>query len=646
MLPDGSVAPIDDSTPGARQWYGGYVDATWPHAGLFRWAWEVERLPSGGQVEPFLVASFDDSVPSVSPVEAGLAPTQILPYAGEVAFRSGWGADDTLALLIAEHGKAAAWSQTRWGQLMDSNGGHEHPDGTSFSLYAGGETLALDSGYLGWPNHSKVNEAVNHSLVLVDGRGPSGSYLLVPPFILDEDGNVEITDPTVEGGWMPSDDGQTWLVGEDALDADLGYADVVSTWFGDVPRTDVERRATFLAGRFLVLHDRLVTADGATHRYAHQIHTHCGGTGGGLYEPTADGALCTRPGARLSAIVLSPSPAERGAREAIHDEGGWAERTHDVLETSVTVGGGPAEFLSVLIPEPATVDGYDAVDTIACGELCRAWTHAGLACEAWTGGPREVVAPSGTRLVTADSGAYCGDGDALYGSFVGLDGDGAASITARFAFTPDGDVASWRIRVHAFDPALPRATITVPAVAGTEPAGACAWTEDAGRWRIDAIGDARTATHAPAVVARLAIAGRSAHDPHATPVSEAVTLDASVGCAPSTATYAWTLVDRPEVSTVELPAADGPTLTFVPDLPGVWRIRVQVDDAAGSDVAEIAFEAVGEPIPAVGDTDTDSDADTDAVPRKCGCDHGGIPWLGAWAILLVVRRARAERPRR
>ena len=136
-------------------------------------------------------------------------------------------------------------------------------------------------------------------------------------------------------------------------------------WFGDVPRTDVERRATFLAGRFLVLHDCLVTADGATHRYTDHIHTHCGGTGGGLYEPTADGALCTRPGARLSAIVLSPSPAERGAREAIDDEGGWAERTHDVLETSVTlVGGGPAQFLSVLIPEPATVDGYDAVETI------------------------------------------------------------------------------------------------------------------------------------------------------------------------------------------------------------------------------------------------------------------------------------------
>ena len=94
------------------------------------------------------------------------------------------------------------------------------------------------------------------------------------------------------------------------------------------------------------------------------------------------------------------------------------------------------------------------------------------------------------------------------------------------------------------------------------------------------------------------------------------------------------------MSTVELPAADGPTLTLFRSA-RVWRIRVQVDDAAGSDVAEIAFEAVGEPIPAVGDTDTDSDADTDAVPRKCGCDHGGIPWLGAWAILLVVRRARA-----
>lgn len=648
MLPDGSVAPVDDSTPGARFWYGGLVDATWPHAGLFRWAWERNGYPAGGQVEPFLVAAYDDDVAAVSPEESGLAPTQVLPYAGAVAFRSGWGVDDTLALLVCEHGKAAAWSQTRWGQYIDSNGGHEHPDGTSFSVYAGGETLALDSGYLGWPNHAKVNEAWNHSLVLVDGRGPSGSAMAVPPFDL-VDGELVLTDPTVEGGWMPSDDGKTYLVAEDDVDADLGFADVVTAWFGDAPYTDVQRRATFLDGRYLVLHDRLVTPDGATHRYTHQLHTHCGGTGGGAFEPSADGAWCTRTGARLDAIVLSPSPVERGSREAIHDDGGWAERTHEVIETSVsTAGGEPAEFLSVLLPEPATADGWDEAPASACGDLCRAWTHAGRTCEAWIGGARDVLSPAGTRLVTADSGAWCGDSESLSGSFVGLDGDASAEVTARFAFGSDGSVEGWRARVHAFAASAVRATITLPAVNGAEPAGACGWVDDAGRWRIDAIGDVHTAANAPAVVARVGISGRSPHEPRVAPVSVPVTLDATISCAPASATYTWTLVQRPEVSTVALPAGNGPTLTFVPDLPGLWRVRVQVDDAAGSDVAELAFEVEGEPIAAVpADTDSDSDTDTDTDGRRCGCGHGGggFGLALALAALSMRRQLRARSSR-
>lgn len=338
--------------------------------------------------------------------------------------------------------------------------------------------------------------------------------------------------------------------------------------------------------------------------------------------------------------MLSPSPVAYGVREAIHDGGGWAERTHDVLETSVNVGGAPAEFLSVLIPEVATADGYDAAAVTSCGDTCRSWTRGGLSCRAWLDAPQSVASPSGTTLVTSDSGAMCSDGTATYGSFVGLDGDPAAAITARFGFDADGAVSGWRVRIHAFDPTAARAAVTVPAVAGAEPAGACGWSDASGRWRLDAVGDVHTAAHAPSVVARVAIAGHGGRDPSAVPVSEPVTLDATSGCASDTAPYTWSIVEQPELSTLELPPTDGPMLLFVPDLPGVWRIRVTVSDAAGTDSAVLAFEAEGEPFPVLVDTDTDADGDTDAVPRRCGCDHGGGAWLGGWALALVVVRRR------
>jgi len=660
MLPDGTFPPADDSTPGSRLFWGAFVGAEFEHAGLFRWAWERGGQSAGGSVDtaPLILAAYDDGIPAVTPEAAGFTRHQVLPRAGQVVFRSGWGTDDVCAVMQCEHGRAAALAQTRWGQFIDGAAGHEHPDPLSVMLYAGGEPLIIDSGYLGWDDHAAVWDPTHHNIVLVDGEGPAMPYLSVPPLGIGTDGELVLLDYTVEGGYVAPDDGQAYLLASDVGSEAVAYADAVTRYRILTPTTDLWRRAVLLGDRFLVLHDRVELAedDGASHTFTHTLHTNCGGDSGGEYAQTDQVATCGRDGARLRIAVLSPGATEQTTREDVHDAGFWARRTHTVLETSVEATGDErVEFLSLLLPEPAAGDGYDEVDlaVTGCAGACGSWEVGGTWCEAWLGETREISTPDGTAIVEADSGAYCMDETTLAGWSSVAEIGAELSLSAQL--TGDGAVADWRVAVHALDG--DRGVLHLPAPPERQPDGACSFAEDGGGgWEVEIAAPSVVETTASArdVVAVARIEGLSLDEPAVIGLGATVRLDGSGSCGPGVenATHVWALVTRPELSHAEL-AGDAASVEMVPDLPGLYRAELTVTSEDSRDTAHVEFEVEGE-VDLVDDGGDDDDsaapADEDAPaynanPAGCGCRvasrrGGSLALFGCILMGAAWRRGR------
>ena len=164
-LPNGRRPNIDDGH--LDDFYGHYLAAVQASGGIHRWDWENNER--GLYVRQFsemdAIALYDDSVLAQEPMHG---PSVFMPGAGDAVFRSDWSAAATYMLLRGENGTA-----------REHGFAHEHPDGTSFVLYASGEMLAVDAGYINFDNHDKVNKGRNHNVVLVDGNGPPRRILPV-----------------------------------------------------------------------------------------------------------------------------------------------------------------------------------------------------------------------------------------------------------------------------------------------------------------------------------------------------------------------------------------------------------------------------------------------------------------------------------
>ena len=137
---------------------------------VYAWDWLNTETMTGGYDNPYLssFANLDLTVDifcvfdaNVKPKEPSGSPTLFFPEAGNVVFRSGWDKNAIYMFLLGEKGN-----------MRIMGGTHEHPDAGSFIIYAHGELLALDAGYPGYPQHDLVNQAKNHSVILVDGQGP------------------------------------------------------------------------------------------------------------------------------------------------------------------------------------------------------------------------------------------------------------------------------------------------------------------------------------------------------------------------------------------------------------------------------------------------------------------------------------------
>jgi len=309
--PDGTHPPFDDSNQGG--YFNGMMAGV--HGdGVFAWDWlNAPGAPlvteSCADLTVDMIVGFDDTLPALEPE---WNPTQFMPEAGQAVMRSGWGTDDTYLLFLAENGKAREMGYA-----------HEHPDGLSFILYAEGETLAMDSGYIKWDDHDLVRHADNHNLVLVDGQGPSS--------------------PTVVGVG-----GKT-----DAFFSDYfttGFMDYCAAWT-EHNSTTHHRDLLFPGRRFVLVADTLEGWD-ADHTYQWLLHGNGGGSTEGAFSLTGEGGVWQIGDARLDAAVTSTESAPSlRSYEDYHGFSYGQIETHQVLEASAA--GRDVRFLSLLCPSPS-----------------------------------------------------------------------------------------------------------------------------------------------------------------------------------------------------------------------------------------------------------------------------------------------------
>lgn len=283
------------------------------------------------------IALYDDHIPAKAPTRS---PTIFMPEAGDAVFRSDWSKAATYLLLRGEHG------------ITRSRGlGHEHPDETSFILYAGGaEMLALDAEYIDFEFHQKVNEGRNHNVVLVDGKGPPLKTLLGQPVDGGEDAYIE-NYFTSEG---------------------VDYAEMRAAYQG----VQVRRRVMFLGKRYFVIADQL--RGDAVHTYEWRLHGNGGGSSGGTYLRTENLARWTRPQAELLAYLPLLPGRIFAEIDTLHSFDYLQELTHTTLQ--VQQRGQNAEFLAVLYPHnlhettaTATATGAQAVELWGEGTLDVVW---------------------------------------------------------------------------------------------------------------------------------------------------------------------------------------------------------------------------------------------------------------------------------
>jgi hypothetical protein len=352
-LPNGRRPNTDDGH--LDDTYGHYLAGVDADGAVHHWDWlNNENGPyTRGFNEPDAIAFYDDTLPWQEPPRG---PTIFMPGAGDAVFRTDWSEDATYLLLRGENGR-----------VREQGFSHEHADETSFMLYAYGEMLAVDGGYINFTNHDKVNWGNAHSLILVDGQGPP----------LDR-----ISGAAVDGG-------------EDAFIEDTfthpagDYAEVRAEYLD----ARIRRRVLFAHREYFVIADEARSDSSRTYEW--RLHGNGGGTSGGSYARDGSLARWTRTNAELLAYLPERSGRTFSENDTIHSFDFLEELTHTFLQ--VTETDTTAEFLTVLFPRSTTGEEPVLATAVSTGGQAIEITRQDEAQEvAW-------VRTAGADSVTIDS---------------------------------------------------------------------------------------------------------------------------------------------------------------------------------------------------------------------------------------------------
>jgi hypothetical protein len=275
-------------------------------------------------------------------------------YSGHVAFRSGWGSQDTYMLLD-----------------LGPMGGVPHEDALSLQLDAYGAHLIVDPGRHSYnmdPFDVYMASSAAHSVILVDGKGQDRASL---------DGST----------WFPSRDlGELLRV---RGDSEVASGTFGGPWKGPTPpKVRHSRQVVFVRRRFFVVVDTVRPDDGLSHTYQGLFQL-----GAGSAQTTAQGHVVFSSSESPAGLVLaraSTLPIEHdveirvGSKDPIS---GWHSPTYGDLIASPTVS-----FRSVASTKQLTF-----VTALVPFQGTRA-PRVDFNVDATSGGKRAVVRIDGERF--------------------------------------------------------------------------------------------------------------------------------------------------------------------------------------------------------------------------------------------------------
>jgi hypothetical protein len=315
MLPDGRLPALADS----------YVDIAMPELALTGQPQYVRPLALSGLTgTPMnsLVAQLRDATvdmraaylaAALAPAPATYAALTALPASGDLIFRSG---SDSLASYLHLAGR---------GGLAQANaGGHSQGDASNFLLYAHGQLLALDPGYLSYARRAEVGQATNHNLVLVDGAGPA----------IGTAGAASPASSTVQHALHTPQ---------------LSYGEVQTAYQG----TSLVRKALFVRNTYYLLADDVRAT--APHTYTWQLHG--AGLAGSLASTGtfADSLLQHEGTWQKSGVRLLAHVTATGGATAYTTATNIHETTYNTAQNHTTLlvqksGFAQTQFLAALYP--------------------------------------------------------------------------------------------------------------------------------------------------------------------------------------------------------------------------------------------------------------------------------------------------------
>ncbi len=627
-LPDGSLVHIDDGNPGRSHFFGA---APADPADAPAFAWRAANAPrpweTDGNIDmgPDTIVLYDPTVTEAPPVTP---PTVFYEEGGHAILKSGWDADATMVVINAESDTASEFGVDRDGNPVVPES-HEHAEPGSFLLYAFGQRLAIDPGYISFGERERVNQGRHHNIILVDGEGPV-DYL-----------GASLAWGSNPGPRPPAD-GHAFM--SDTLDSAFLDAVRVTTRYGmgEGVRPSraplIQRRFLFPDHRYLIAADTVTSADGTPHAFTWPIHGAGGGTaydGGsvdGTFESTSTGGRWTRSLGRLDGAVdvAEATPVFTTDIED-YEESDRRELTHVVSKATATGESLRALLLAYPTPSAEAAPEVTALDVPGAAALrvldsdgdrrILAWHREAsgddLAVTAGESGLADAVSDGQLALFdAADDGALrlAWAEQATHLAYAGVtylrrSEPGRIGI----ALSPDrADVVaeggSGVVAVDGLD-FTPRSAD-----------GACALVVESGQPpRVDLGRDRRFSLRAAADNSRPA--AHPGDDVAWLAPGQVVTLDGRASCDADgdTLTPSWRLVSAPARGAWKLEDADGWTPRLTVDQPGAYRVSLTVTDENGASSLPVEVRlTAGAPCEDGLDDDLDGLIDTDDP----GCTRG------------------------
>ena len=303
-LPNGQRPNFDDA---ALDWfYGGLFARLTSNPSLHNWDWLQADEKSFCQWYKKIdaICNFDDSIGMKAP---DWNPTLFLPEAGNAVFRSDWSSEAIYMLLLGEHSKA-----------QRHGGAHDQSDPMSFIIYAYGEMLAIDSGYIKWKERHKVNKPKNHNLILVDGKGPSS--------------------PKWFFGWHGGTDALLqYFFATEFLD----YCQVKTRYRG----VDFLRHVYFPVHRYFIIIDEVLSPK--ERQYTWLLHGN-GNSSDETFVLTETGGVWKQNDVSLHTHITAPDNAIITERQAIHSFHYGEEKSHSFIASEVKAK--DTRYISTLYP--------------------------------------------------------------------------------------------------------------------------------------------------------------------------------------------------------------------------------------------------------------------------------------------------------